>query len=199
MTQKILTLTVAAVMALFMLVPAGSLADSYDRYVYTENGGSLNVRSEPRVDDNIISTIPFGTGVYVDYDLGNGWTQIAWGGEYDFAYVQTRFLVRNKPGRRPSQPAADDDPGDNSSSIGELNRIFRTYRRVDNPFTVTVRPVRASGWVNVRFAPSKLAELLSTQRDGAQLLVIGELQDWYQVENPNTGEVGYISRKYVVR
>ena len=34
-------------------------------YVYTENGGPLNVRSDPRTGDNVIGQLEYGTAVYV--------------------------------------------------------------------------------------------------------------------------------------
>jgi len=53
--------------------------------------------------------------------------------------------------------------------------------------------------VNLRFAPSKQTEVMGTYRDNAQLTVIAELNGWYQVEDPQTGAVGYMSSQYVFR
>ena len=198
MMKRILTMLAAAVLALGVLIPAASLGETV-MYVYTANGKSLNVRSAPVVEDNIITTIPFGTEVYVDYHLGNGWSALYWTGTYYHVYVQTRFLVSTKP-KKPTP--VDPDPGyvgDSATTVAELNTIFKTYRKVNNPYTVTVRPTRASGWVNVRFAPTKQSELLGQYRTNDQLLVIAEMRDWYQVEDPYTGAVGYVSNKYVVR
>ena len=199
MFRRIMTVMVAALLLLGALVPAASLADYYDMYVYTPNGRGLNARTEPRVGDNIIKSLPFGTGVYVLYHLGNGWTQIGWGGLYDYAYVQTRFLVSEKPAKKPTPSGGKANPGDSSSTVAELNQIFKTCKLVAEPYKITVRPVRASGWANVRYAPSKKSELVSTLRANKQLLVIAELQDWYQVEDPDTGAVGYISTKFVAK
>ena len=79
-----------------------------------------------------------------------------------------------------------------------LNAEFRTARLVA-PFVVSVRPSRASGWVNMRWAPSKDTEVLATYRSGAQLTVIAETQSWYQVADPNTEATGFIMKNYVVR
>ena len=32
-----------------------------------------------------------------------------------------------------------------------------------------------------------------------QLTVLSELKDWYQVQDPATGMIGFISRQYVTR
>ena len=199
MLKKILTMAVAAMLVLGMMIPVVSHAETV-MYVYTENGKSLNARSAPFTGDNIVKEFPFGEKVYVDYHLGNGWTALYWaGGDYDHLYVQTRFLVYDKPTKKPTPKPSNKPAGDSSGTVAELNKIFKTYKLVDTPYSITVRPVRASGWANVRFAPSKQAELVSTHKDGEQLLVIAELKDWYQVENPDTGAVGYISTKFVAK
>ena len=197
MFKRILTILAAAVLALCVLIPAASLAQTV-MYVYTANGKTLNVRSEPVVGNNLVTELPFGSEVYVDYHLGNGWTALFWtGSQYYHVYVQTRFLVSTKPVKPVTPTPAS--VGDTASTVAELNAIFKTYRQVRNPYLVLVRPTRASGWVNVRFAPTKQSELLGQYHTNDQLLVIAEMTNWYQVEDPNTGAVGYVSDKYVVR
>ena len=157
------------------------------------------LQTEPYVGDNIIKSIPYGTKVYVEYHLGNGWSCIRWSGAYSVAYVQSRFLVSYQPSTGPVTPIPSGTVTDNASTVAELNVIFKTYRRVANPYYVTARPVRASGWVNLRFAPTKQAEVISTHRDNDRLIVIAELAGWYQVEDPDTGAVGYMVSQYVSR
>lgn len=202
MSKKLMTLAVALVMMIGMAVPAVSHAWYY-MYVYTENGKSLNVRSEPRVGDNVLWTLPFGEKVGVDYNLGNGWTALMAAGAYDTVYVQTRFLVSEQPTRRPTpqptaKPAPSTNPATNAATAAELNRIFRTYKKVV-PYNVIVRPVRASGWVNLRFAPSKETEVMATYKANEQVTVLAELNGWLQVEDPATGMVGYMSTQFVSR
>jgi len=198
MSKKMITLMLAAVLMVGILIPVSSLAVA-DMYVYTQDGRTLNVRSSPEVGDNLIGRLNFGSQVGVEYHLGNGWTAIVWGGAYGTAYVQTRFLTGTKPSSRPVTLSRPSTPSDNAGTVTELNRIFKTYKRVDVPYNVVVRPTRASGWVNLRFAPTKSAELLATYRANEQLRVIAEFTGWYQVEDPATGNVGYISSQYVIR
>ena len=204
MSKKFLTLMLALVLLVGLtVVPVVSHA-VFTMYVYTEDGKSLNVRSSPNTGDNRISGLPYGTEVYVDYHLGNGWTALMWtGAEYDHVYVQTRFLVYDKPARKPSGggsgSGSSSTPGDSSTTVTELNKIFKTYRAVANPYRITVRPVRASGWVNLRFAPTKMAEVLATYKANDQVLVIAEFNGWYQVEDPVTGAVGYMSTAFVIK
>lgn len=198
MRNRILTMMLAAVMILGIMIPVVTSASEI-MYVYTENGRSLNIRYGPSPEADILTTVPFGSEIVVDYHMGNGWTAIYWDNEVYF--VQTRFLTYTRPGGRPSPSGGGSSSytGGNSADINELNRIFRTYKQVANPYRITVRPTRASGWVNLRFAPSKQTELMGTYKNNDQLLVIAELQGWYQVEDPNTGTVGYMDSAYTVR
>ena len=182
-------------------------------YVYTDNGQGLNVRSTPYVGNNIIGLAPYGSKLSVIRFLDNGWACIKWDriGE---AYVQSRFLQWFEPAplvvvtptpiptvaptRIPIPTAAPNVLPAYTDTMAELNKEFRTARLV-TPFVVQVRPSRASGWVNMRWAPSKDAEVLATYRSGSQLTVIAETQSWYQVADPNTEATGFIMKNYVVR
>ena len=64
-------------------------------------------------------------------------------------------------------------------------------------YLVYGKPERATGWVNLRYAPNEKATLIRQIRRNEVLTVIGETDRWYQVEDPVTGQVGYISRFYV--
>ena len=197
-------------------------------YVYTDNGKSLNVRSTPYVGDNIIAQAPFGSLIKVRRFLENGWACIIWNltGE---AYVQSRYLLRERPSSYmpatatpaptavvTAAPYINSNTGSSYSNsynsysgnssyantytdtLAVLNAEFRTARMVD-PFVIIVRPSRASGWVNMRWAPSKDTEVLATYRSGTKLNVIAETQSWYQVADPDTDATGFIMKTYTIR
>ena len=86
-----------------------------------------------------------------------------------------------------------------TDTLAVLNAEFRTARMVSPSFVIVVRPTRASGWVNLRWAPSKDAELLGTYRSGAKLTVIAETQSWYQVVDPDTDATGFMMKAYTTR
>ena len=181
-------------------------------YVYTDNGQGLNVRSTPYVGNNIIGLAPYGSKLSVIRFLDNGWACIKWE-KIGEAYVQSRFLQWFEPAPlvvvtpTPIPTAVPTVaptaapyfiPTTTTDAMAELNKEFRTARLI-TPFVVQVRPSRASGWVNMRWAPSKDAEVQATYRSGAQLTVIAETQSWYQVADPNTEATGFIMKNYVVR
>ena len=195
MTKKFLSILTAVLLLAALMIPAMASATE-TMYVYTQNGKGLHIRWEPSTNAEILTDAPFGTKITVKNHLGNGWTAIYWGGD-DVFYVQTRFLVYNKPSKPTPKPSPAPDPA--NTGIEDLNRIFRTYRVVSNSYVVTARPTSITGWVNVRFAPSKQAELFATKRDGEQLYVLAELQGWYQVQDPISGYIGYVDANFVVR
>ena len=171
-------------------------------YVYTDNGQGLNVRRTPFVGNNIIGLAEYGSEVNVIRFLDNGWACIEWP-RYTEAYVQSRFLQWYQPipyiTPTPAPTAAPTvNPYVYTDTLAVLNAEFRTARLV-TPFTVVVRPSRASGWVNMRWAPSKDTEVISTYRSGAQLTVIAETQSWYQVVDQSTEATGFMMKTYVTR
>lgn len=214
MTRKLVSLSLALVLFLCAIPVLADNTATATMYVYTENGKGLNVRKAPYVGNNIIDVAPFGSAVTVLRFLDGGWACIQWK-QYSEAYVQSRFLQWTNPRTYTTpQPTATPTPTPYlvtaapyyyttpepayTDTLAVLNAEFRTARLV-TPFTVIVRPSRASGWVNMRWAPSKDTEVLATYRSGAQLTVIAETQSWYQVADPNTEATGFIMKTYVTR
>ena len=201
MTKRLMTLILAVVMAA-ALIPAAGFAVSDVMYVYTENGKGLNVRSDPSVSNNVIGSLPYGAAVSVSMPLASGWTAINWSAG-SVAYVQSRFLLDYAPAPRPTSrpvPVPTAVPSGNAAkTLSDMNAEFRSARKVTAPYTVISRPARASGWVNLRWAPSTETERIATCPQGKQLTVIAEMTNWYQVQDPATGMIGFISRQYVTR
>ena len=207
MKKQIISLLLIAVMVA-MLLPTVAFADYYGtQWVYTDNGKSLHVRSTPSTGNNIIGSLKYGAEVTVVEIYSNGWAQILWEqnsyGEFGVAYVQRRFLVNHKPTSQPAQSNAAPSSGSSTSAtdyakaFSMMNDEFKAGKLVANPFTVYARPSRASGWVNLRWAPSTEAERIATCPQGKALTVIGETKNWYQVQDPQTGMIGFISKQYV--
>ena len=201
MTKRLLSLALIAVM-MAMLFPAVNEAQAeWTMYVYTDNGGSLNVRSDPMTGDNVIGSLAYGEAVSVRMTLASGWTAITWSHAAGYvAYVQSRFLVDYRPAPKPtSKPAPKPTSTSKSTTdFDAMNAEFRAARQV-SAYTVVARPSRASGWVNLRWAPSTNTEVIAKCYQGKELTVLAELKNWYQVEDPATGMIGFISSSYVTR
>ena len=196
--KKVISLMLS--MMLLVLLASAALSESQgtDMYVYTKNGKVLKVRSSmsTKDDSNVIGSLPYGAKVII-YGVSDGWAMI------DFAnttaYVMYRFLVKNPPAPyNPSDNPQQDtnDPVKEASSVAQMNALIASARFVE-PYTVTVRPIRASGWAYLRWFPSRTSEAMATFGANYQLTVIAELKDWYQVEDPATGKVGFIYKSYV--
>ena len=204
-------LITAIVLALVLAVTASvALADTY--YVKTGDGKTVNVRYTDQKGYEILARLKYGSKVDVMAFTKNGtWAMIHYKGKtmqgesYDGdAYVMSEFLVPYKPEPYQGKSSGSSKGSSSSSqqtgaSNSSLNAIFAKAKFVD-PYTVTVRPTRASGQVNVRWAPSKSSQLLRAFPSGTQLTVITEFgTDWFQVEDPDTGIVGFLNKAYIVK
>ena len=227
MIKRVLSLMLALLLILCAVPVLAESITVTTMYVYSDNGKGLNVRSTPYVGNNIIGLAPFGSEIKVREFMENGWACIEWPAT-GIAYVQSRFLQWDKPASRyirPTQvitaaPTAAPTVAPYSyyngysnynyynsynnyadtytDTLATLNAEFRTARAV-TPFSVVVRPSRASGWVNLRWAPSKDTEVITTYRSGVRLTVLAETQSWYQVNNPDTNTTGFIMKAYTTR
>lgn len=207
--KKFLSLILAVLLAMLGLAATALAVDdtpSSDEgyyYVYTENGKGLNVRDAP--GGNVVGSLKYGTRIYCYYlEGGTGYALIDYTydkpgyGKGTYAcFVSNRFLVKKKPAPRNSTASAASKQNEASGTMEEINAEFASAKRV-TPYKVTVRPTRASGWVNMRWAPSKSAELVATYGANQQLLVLKEMTNWLQVEDQDTGDVGFISRTFVI-
>ena len=193
---------------LLVLVAAVALADE-TMWVYTKNGDIVRVRSSMSTKDksNIIGYLRYGDPVTV-YDRNfNGWALVEFDG-YGDAYIMSRFLISYEPapytplpgpGKKddPSKKTEDTDTK-NASTIQQMNSLVKAVKFVE-PYTVTVRPTRASGWVYLRWFPSRSSEAVATFNSNYQLTVIAELKDWYQVQDPKDGRTGFVYKSYIVK
>ncbi len=211
MNKRLFTMIMALTMAVLMLFSTAWAEDNTPSdsegyyYVYTENGKGRNVRATP--GGEVVGSLKYGTRIYCYYrDGGNGWALIDYTynmpgvgmGTYA-CFISSRYLRKTKPpARSKSGSSSSASTAGSTDPAAEINAEFRSGKRV-TPFTVTVRPSRASGWVNMRWAPSKSAEIMTTYKANDKLLVIRELSNWYQVEDQDTGDVGFISKQFVAQ
>ena len=87
-------LAVAMLCGVLMAGTAMAADNGYIMFVYTENGGSLHVRSSMNTGNNIIGKLDFGTAVHV-YNFYSGWAMIDYNNTN--AFVMSRYLVQDKP------------------------------------------------------------------------------------------------------
>ena len=209
MMKKLVSLLLVLILGLSLLAPAALAGDFGDDeedeykdpgyyYVYTENGKVLNVRESPR--GKVVGALKYGSRIHVDAFVDENWALILYNYDNGYgkanyaAYVNRRFLVRKKPAAR--NTSKNGTAVASADSLEDLNKEFKSAKDVA-PYTVTVRPTRASGWVNLRWAPSQSAELMATFKANDKLTVIKELDNWLQVEDPDTGNVGFVNKVFI--
>ena len=194
MFKRTLILVTALVLAL--VVCASALAET--KWIKTGNGKPANARSGPSKDTDLVGTFPYGSEVYT---MGtapiNGYTELSNGGGM---WVLTKFLVSAPPA--PYVPSSDSGKSSSSSAASEaqnsMNNEFKNAKWV-SPYEVVTTHNRSSGVINMRYAPSKNAPLVDSYKPGETLQVICELKDWVEVQDPETGKVGFIRRDFLTR
>ena len=185
----------AVLLILALLLPVAALASGGlvgpgKMFVYTENGKTLNVRSEPSTGDNVIGHLKYGEQVEVTQFL-NGWCCIKWGDTY--AYVQSRFLMWYKPDPKPTPK-----PEDPTKKEQEAKKKAELDSEVAiSPITIQVKATRSSGTINIYKEPSKSARRVEACADEKELLAVAETNNWYRVEDLQTGKSGYIYKTHV--
>ena len=206
MNKRLTAWILALVLAVCGLIPAALAGDDTPPegagyyYVYTENGKGLNVRETP--GGRIVGSLRWGSKVHVDAFVDGTWALITYRyelpgygvGNYA-AFINRRFLTRKQPVKeeqkqetKAAETAAD--------PLEALNKEFKEAKKV-TPYRVTLRPTRVSGWVNMHWAPSNDSEVQATYKANDSLLVIRETPNWLQVEDQDTGDVGFINRQFV--
>ena len=204
--KKLIGLLLAMTLLAVMVIPAAAESQGKEMYVYTQNGKDLLVRSSmSTTKDNVVGSLPFGAKVITYGSPQPGWTHIDYGDGSFSPYVMSRFLVKNKPtasklssSETKSSSGSDSKNFDTTSAttVEQINTLLASAKAVE-PYSVTVRPVRASGWVYMRWIPSRQGKEVATYGANQQLTVIAELKDWYQVQDPATGRVGFVYKSYI--
>lgn len=210
MRIRLLALILAVITALTLVLPVSLAEDEATSdtaghyYVYTENGKTLNVRATP--GGEVVGQLKYGSRVYCYYkDGGNGWALIDY--TYDMpgvgtgtyaCFVSSRYLVKNKPAARTKNSASQTAAAVTAQEVegDDQNAEFRSAKKVE-AYTVYARPSRVSGWVYMRWAPSRTAEVQGTYKANSAFVVLQELNKWLQVEDPETGNIGFVEKTFV--
>ncbi|MDD3336221.1 MAG: SH3 domain-containing protein [Eubacteriales bacterium] len=171
-----------ALLLVLTLLPLGSASASDEiRYVVTGNHKSLNMRADMSTDSTVITTIPYGAQVHLIGICDNAsWASVYYG-DYN-GYVMVRYLSTKKP----SESGTSTD----SQSIN-----YKSFTDAD--YYVTVTPSTPTGFVNLRWAPSKEAAVQGIYYQGEYLRVIAENGSWAQVLDESTLTCGFMLKNFL--
>ena len=188
-------------MTLEELTGAGEYEKPVTMYVYTDNGGTLNVRSAPFIKKgNEIGKLAFGAEVKVlgTVVIDPDWVVIEFSKAKDgIGYVLARYLVYNKPASKPSGKKSDEELK-RERDKKELDNQKKSYAPLAEPQHLVVRTTRTSGWINFRVGPGVASNRIASLPDGYELTAIGETAKWWEATDPKTGKTGFISKTYTV-
>jgi len=200
-----LSLLLAAALLLGAFLPA-ALAEERESakeyYVYTENGKPLTVRESP--NGEIVGMLPVGTKVELTDIYDGYWAVITFhyshseSGEGDWpAYLNRRFLITVDPADLETL-AASETPSTAGDILENINAEFASAVPVE-PYMITVRPARVTSWVNMRWIPSESGMIIYQYIATEELRVLQEMDHYLQVQDPDTGYVGYIHKRFAAR
>ena len=179
---RLLALALTLVLCLPVLAAATTSSASRVYYVDTANHKSLNLRSSCDLGDNIIGSIPYRAAVTVyDFYASNTWVWVEYNGKS--GYVMSRYLS-------PWQPAVDPGQGGSDTAISYAN-FQPTF------YTVSVRPSNPSGYVNMRWAPSKSTAVHQIYYAGEVLQVIADNGTWCQVYDTSRNLCGFMMKEFL--
>lgn len=195
MFKRILILVTVLVLAL----TACAAAFAETMWIKTGNGKPANARSGPSKDTDLVGEFPYGSVVYTMGSAPvNGYTELSNGGGM---WVLTKFLVSVPPA--PYVPSPDSGKGSTPAqgTSDGLNTIYNEFKAAKwvTPYNVVTTHNRSSGVINMRYAPSKNAPLVDTYKPGETLIVICELKDWLEVQDPESGKTGFIRHDFLQR
>ena len=163
----------------FDIVPA-----NFEAYVKT-NGGRLNVRTQPSVNAQVTAKLNNGQRIVVIGICGD-WYQISGGSVNGFVMKRYVAAYTSVVPAAPSVPA----------TAKTVTDQFQTMKQIV-PAAVTVHPARIGGFVVLRWAPADNEEVIKYLYEGYILTAVAANDEWVQVMDPRTSQVGFIRRTYL--
>jgi uncharacterized protein YraI len=184
MKKRVLSIMVLLLLLVSLLPVVGASALIGPQYVSTSNGKGLCLRAGPSKNYKVLATIPYGAKLDSCEYYDNAWCAASYNG-YD-GYCMSRYLSSTKPSTKPT-------PTPTSSPSASLS--FKNFVKSD--YYVTVRPSTPSGFVNLRWAPSKKMEVQSTYYAGYTLHVLSQDDTWAQVYDESNDICGFMMRDFL--
>ncbi len=180
----------------FLFVFATASADTW--YVYTQNGKTLNLRSE--YTNEVIGHIPYGTALEPDMSRSTA-SQAYVTYKNISGYVKWSFLQRNQPVSR-KQLAANQASTNMATAIPvvqptpQIIYVNQPTTGIDaNLFTnffAKNYSAQTQGTAVMRWAPSDQAPIVKTYGSGVSLEVLMENNTWSQVYDEEGKLAGFI-------
>lgn len=181
MMKKILCAMTVLLVLFLALTPAfaNTMDDNFEvMYVNCPNGKTLNLRDGP--NGKKIGSLENGTKVYISGGfIEKGWVAVTTASGKS-GVVKSEFLQSKKPGKY------------------EITEREDNFIDVRKPYIVNAKPLNAKTDMSVglRPKPNKTSKAIRRLQAGDQLLVLASGNVWLQVEDLETGRIGYVAEDY---
>lgn len=177
--------------AAVLLVAMMSVASATTMYVDTANHKTLNLRSYE--NDKVIAQIPYRAAVEVhSFFYSDTCANVTYKGQSGWVY--TRYLSWNRPAK--SNIAVSTAKSTANTASTATPNVFAGMKKV-TAYDAVVQPGTPTGYVNLRWAPSKQAAIHGVRYLGNSVRVIAENKYWAQVIDTKSGESGYMLKKFL--
>ena len=151
-------------------------------YVNTANDKGLNLRTSPDTKGKIQVSIPNGAAVTLFWYENSSWAFVAY--RSYFGFCMTRHLTDKDPASIQNETKTDD-----------LSKMYNGFKHVN--YDVAVKPTNPTGFVNMRWAPSKSTDVQGIYYANAVLHVIATNGTWSQVYDAKTNQCGFMMNAYL--
>ena len=184
-----------AVLVALMLVMLSATALAGTMYVNRREQKSIKLYNG---NNEVICKIPYRAAVetHSRSKIDNERMEVGYNGHWGWVY--SRYLSSTKPPKVEEKSSKDSSSKNNTATVNPNvdENAFVGMKSVEH-YTAVVRPSTPTTYVNMRWAPSKSAKIRTTRYNGDTLRVIAENKTWAQVMDDNTGECGFMMKRFL--
>ena len=146
------------VLCLLMLVTVSALAEGTIRYIVSEDGKTVNIRSGPGTKYHVVTRVKSGTQVEAE-EANDGWCEVTYQGKK--GYVKADFVTS----KAPAATAKPDEPSGNSTVVGTLAYVTSPNGKS----------------VNLRSGPGKTYDEVGEAQVGKDVTVLKKGSTWSRI------------------
>ena len=146
------------VLCLLMLVTVSALAEGTIRYIVSEDGKTVNIRSGPGTKYHVVTRVKSGTQVEAE-EANDGWCEVTYQGKK--GYVKADFVTS----KAPAATAKPDEPAGNSTVVGTLAYVTSSNGKS----------------VNLRSGPGKTYDEVGEAQVGKDVTVLKKGSTWSRI------------------
>lgn len=192
--KKLLSILCVAIMIVACALPVVSQAAKYGTTMYINNPDtrlSVALHEEPNANSTTLTKLKHGTAVNVIQIVDKKWAAVELITGSDTAYVQRKYLSKNKPGTEPAIWNKYD-----SISTTEYSSMVPLE---EHEQYIAYAKTRPGGKLPVRKGPAKNFSILTNMSSGDEVLVLAEGNQWCRVKNLKTGDIGYTMSSWLIK